>query len=170
MEENRAKLCKGLDGKPLFSALYGTYTVTLNELKAVFKVSEQARQRGAVNITTVESMAEDDDFWEAKGCKWHISNNTSQTAKKSTKPVPTSAPVKLPPKSVLICNFFTPLRTTDMVTETTGADNLLWQKEAPRKPGTPPPIMMASTTNLIQLQSDLKDHVKGQYEFQNTQN
>jgi hypothetical protein len=126
--------------------------------------------RVAVNKTAVESMAEDDDFREAKRCKWHISNNTSQTAKKSIKPVPTSAPVKLPPKSVLICNFFTLLRTTDMVTETTGAENPQWRKEAPRKPGRPPPIMMISTTNLIQLQSNLKDHVKGHYEFQNTRN
>jgi hypothetical protein len=33
-EENGASYCKGLHGKPLFSALYGTYTVTLDELKA----------------------------------------------------------------------------------------------------------------------------------------
>jgi hypothetical protein len=34
-EENRENFCKGLDGKPLFSALGGMYTVTLNEFKAV---------------------------------------------------------------------------------------------------------------------------------------
>jgi hypothetical protein len=39
MEENRANFCKGLDGKPLFSALYCMYTITLNEMKAVLKVS-----------------------------------------------------------------------------------------------------------------------------------
>jgi hypothetical protein len=27
-EGNRSDFCKGLDGKPLFSALYGVYTVT----------------------------------------------------------------------------------------------------------------------------------------------
>jgi hypothetical protein len=31
-------------------------------------------------------------------------------------------------------------------------------------------MMMTTTTKLIQLQSDLKDHVKGQYEFRNTGN
>jgi hypothetical protein len=41
-EENRANVCKILEGKPLFSALYGIYTVTLNELKAVLKVNAQA--------------------------------------------------------------------------------------------------------------------------------
>jgi hypothetical protein len=33
-EENGTSYCEGLRGKPLFSGLYGTYTVTLQELKA----------------------------------------------------------------------------------------------------------------------------------------
>jgi hypothetical protein len=68
-------------------------------------------------------MAQVDDFLEVKRCKRHISNDTSQTAKTFTKPVPTSAAVKLPPKAVLTHNFFAPLRTTDMDTETTGTEN-----------------------------------------------
>jgi hypothetical protein len=111
-----------------------------------------------------------DDFQEVKRRKMHISNNTMQTAKKSTKPVPKSAAVSLPPKEALTNNFFTPLRTTDMETETTGAENTLLEQEAPRKPGRLPPIMMTSTTNLIQLQSSLKEHVKGEHRFQNIQN
>jgi hypothetical protein len=31
-EENTANFCKGLDEKPLFSALYGMYSVTLNDM------------------------------------------------------------------------------------------------------------------------------------------
>jgi hypothetical protein len=54
------------------------YTVTLNELKAIFKVNAQARQSGAVNKTWVQSTAQDDDFWESKERKKHISNDTSQ--------------------------------------------------------------------------------------------
>jgi hypothetical protein len=46
-EKNRAKFCKFLDGKPLFSVLCGMYTVTLKELKAVLKVSAQAGHSGA---------------------------------------------------------------------------------------------------------------------------
>jgi hypothetical protein len=38
-EENRANFYRALDGKPLFSALYGMYNVTLNELKGVLKMS-----------------------------------------------------------------------------------------------------------------------------------
>jgi hypothetical protein len=52
-------------------------------------------------------------------------------------------------------------------TEATEAENKLLEQEAPRKPGRPPPIVMISTTNLIRLQSDLKD-IRGDYEFQNT--
>jgi hypothetical protein len=50
------------------------------------------------------------NFQEVKKFKRHTSNNTSQTAMKSPTPVPTSAAVKLPPKTVLNCNFFPPLR------------------------------------------------------------
>jgi hypothetical protein len=87
----------------------------------------------------VESTAQDDDFQEVKRRKKHISNNTSQTAKKSTKPVPT-----------------------------TEAENTQPEQEAPNKSGRPPPIVMTSTTNLIRLQTDLKEHDKGEYEFRNT--
>jgi hypothetical protein len=113
-----------------------------------------------VNKTSVKSTAQDDDFQEVKSRKMYVSNDTSQSAKKSTKPVPTSEVVKLPPKAVSTRNFFAPLRTTDMDTETTGAKNALPEQEAPRKSGRLPPIVITSTTNLIRLQSDLKDHVK----------
>jgi hypothetical protein len=43
-EENGAIYCKGLHGRPLFSALYGTYIVMLHELKAVLKASTIAGQ------------------------------------------------------------------------------------------------------------------------------
>jgi hypothetical protein len=57
MEENRANISKALDVKLLFSTLCGMYTVTLNELKAILKVSAQAGQSGVVNKILVESMA-----------------------------------------------------------------------------------------------------------------
>jgi hypothetical protein len=41
-EENRTNFCKALSGKTLFSALFGTYTVTLNDLKSVLKASNSA--------------------------------------------------------------------------------------------------------------------------------
>jgi hypothetical protein len=93
-----------------------------------------------------------------------------QSAKKATKRVPTSAAVKLPPKAVSIRNFFAPLRTSGMNTETAGAENTLPEQEAPRKSCRPPPIVLTSIINLIQLQSDLKEHAKREYEFRNTRN
>jgi hypothetical protein len=41
-------------------------TITLNELKAVLKFSEQAGQSVAVNKTSLESTAQDNDFQEVK--------------------------------------------------------------------------------------------------------
>jgi hypothetical protein len=55
-----------------------------------------------------------------------------------------------------------------MDTETAGAENTLPEQEAVRKSGRPPSIKKTSTRNLIRLQSDVKDHVKGEYEFRNT--
>jgi hypothetical protein len=58
------------------------YTLILNELKAVLKVSAQAGQGGAVSKTSLESAAQDDDFQEVRRRKVHISNNTAQRAEK----------------------------------------------------------------------------------------
>jgi hypothetical protein len=47
-KENRAKFYKFLDGKQLFSALYGMNLVTLKEMKDILKVNTQAGRSGAV--------------------------------------------------------------------------------------------------------------------------
>jgi hypothetical protein len=75
-EEKRANFCKVLDGKPLFSTLYGKYMVILKDLKAVLKVNVLAGQSGIVNKTSVESTGQDEDFQEVNRPKRHISNNT----------------------------------------------------------------------------------------------
>jgi hypothetical protein len=138
-------------------------------VKDVVKVNAKARQSGAVTKSSLESMAQDDDFQNVKRRKRHICNDTSQTAKKSTISVPKSTG-KLPTEVVITRNFFGHLRTNDMDTETTGTENNLPEEEAPRKSGRSPPIVMTPTTNIIRIQSDLKDHVKGEYEFRNTRN
>jgi hypothetical protein len=66
-----------------------------------------------------------------------------------TKPVLTPAAVKLPPKAMLTRNFFTPLRNTDMDTETTATENALLEQKVPKKSGRPLQIVMASTKYLI---------------------
>jgi hypothetical protein len=131
MEENRANVCKILEVKPLFSALYGIYTLILNELKGVLEVNAQAGKCGAVTKISLESAAHDDDLQEVKRRKRLISNDTSQTAKKSITSAPKSAAGKLPTKAVITRKYFAPLTTNDMDTETTGEQSTLSEKEAP---------------------------------------
>jgi hypothetical protein len=57
-----------------------------------------------------------------------------------------------------------------MDTETTEAGNTLPKQEAPRKPGRQQTVLITYNKNLIRLQSDLKDRVKGEYEFRNVRN
>jgi hypothetical protein len=52
------------------------YAVTLIGLRVVQKVSAQAGQSGAVNITSVESTVQDDGFYELKGRKRRVSDDT----------------------------------------------------------------------------------------------
>jgi hypothetical protein len=47
-----------------------------------------------------------------------------------------------------------------MNTETTAAGNSLPEKEAPIKSGRSSPVVMTSTTNFVQLQSDCKNRSK----------
>jgi hypothetical protein len=105
------------------------YTVTLIELKAV---NAHAKHNDLLNKISPDSTAQD-DLREVKKRKRHNSDDTSQSAKNSTKTVLISAVFKLPPKAVSTRNFFKPLRSTDMDTETTGAENTLPEQEAPRK-------------------------------------
>jgi hypothetical protein len=44
-----SKFNKAVDGRPLYGALCGMYTVTLNDLKTILNVSSQAGQSVAVN-------------------------------------------------------------------------------------------------------------------------
>jgi hypothetical protein len=56
-EENGPNYCKALHGKTLFSALYGTYAVTLDELKAMLKVSTLADQTNSPRATGQQANA-----------------------------------------------------------------------------------------------------------------
>jgi hypothetical protein len=44
------------------------------------------------------------------------------------------------------------------------------QQEPPSQAGRPPPIVLTTQTNLIQLQKQLTELVKGNFEFRNTRN
>jgi hypothetical protein len=96
-----------------------------------------------VNKTTVESTAQDDDFQKVKRRKRHISKDTSQTVKKSTKSVPISTADKRLPKAELA----NALHLSELITET----RRLPEQEALRKSGKLPPTLIASNTNLMRF-------------------
>jgi hypothetical protein len=61
-EDNGQNFCKAHTGKTLFSALYSTYTVALQELKGVLKASTRAGQ----SKTTKPATTQEDGFKEVK--------------------------------------------------------------------------------------------------------
>jgi hypothetical protein len=88
-EDNRESYYVVLRGKTLYSALYGTYTVTLNEFKSILKASIQAGQS-----------SQGDGFKEVRSQKRHSTAAPARSPKKAA--VPTSAG-QVPTK-----NFFAP--------------------------------------------------------------
>jgi hypothetical protein len=145
-EDSRENYCKFLRRKTLFSALYGTYIVTLNDPKKVLKESSQ----------------QVDGFKEVRSRKRHCNEVAARTAKKAALPAST---VKVATK-----NFFAPLRTTNMDTDAPDTEPTAAEVAVPGQPGRPPPKVLASATNLIQLQKQLKGVAKQTFEFRNTKN
>jgi hypothetical protein len=56
---------------------------TTERADAVLKMNAQAGQNGIMNKTSLESTAQDEDLQAVKRRKKHISNDTSETAKKT---------------------------------------------------------------------------------------
>jgi hypothetical protein len=101
-EENK-NCCKALSGKTLFSALYATYTVALQELKAVLKVSTAAGQYKA----SKSSATQEDSFEEVRRRKRHSTHETALTSKKGVLAAGCEA-VDTPLTEVATRNFFAP--------------------------------------------------------------
>jgi hypothetical protein len=133
-------------------------------------VNTQTGKSAALNKTSFEITAQDDDIQEVKRRERLVCNGISETTTKAIKSVPISTTVKQAPKAVPTSKFFAPLRTNDMDMETTGGEKTLPEQEAPRKSGRPPPTVITYTTYLIRLQINVKERVKGEYEFRNTRN
>jgi hypothetical protein len=67
-------------------------------------------------------------------------------------------------------NFFAPLRTSSMETDAPATHFSAAEKDVPKRTSRPPPIMLTSATNLLQLQKQLKDVAKQEFEFRSTRN
>jgi hypothetical protein len=159
-KDNQINFCKALTGKTLFSALYGMYTVTLKDLKAMLKASSPAGQ----SVTPQCAAPREDGFKEVRHRKRNSSSEAAPTTKKAV-----SAAEVAPQKEVPTRNFFSPLRA-NMDTDCPGAEATANEEIVPGKAGRPPPIILTSQTNLIQLQKQLKNVVKGDFEFRSTRN
>jgi hypothetical protein len=96
------------------------------------------------------------------------SGKSAQTSKKAA-PTVVSTLADTPAK-VTTRNFFAPLRTTNMDTDSSGSETIPQEEAVPAKTCRPPPIILTSATNLIQLQKQLKNVVKEDFEFRNTRN
>jgi hypothetical protein len=163
-EENRLNFCKALGGKTLYSALYGTYTVALQELKALLKASTTA----VPTPTSKPTSTQEDGFTEVRRRKRQSSDKAAQSSKKAV-PTAVSALADTPAK-VTTRNFIAPLRTTNMDTDSSGSETTPQEETVPAKTCRPPPMSLTSPTNLIHLQKQLKNVVKEDFEFRNTRN
>jgi hypothetical protein len=108
---------------------------------------------------------QEDGFKEVRRRKRRSTNEAAPTSKK-----PAAAATSTPTNEVAKRNFFAPLRATTMDTDSSGTEATTLEEAVPGKAGRPPPIILTSTTNLIQLQRQLKNVAKGDFEFRNTKN
>jgi hypothetical protein len=136
-EESRENYSLALQGKTIYRALYGTYTVTLNELKSLLKASNQAVQSN-----------QGDGFKEVRSRKRHSTAEAARSPKEAV--IPTSA------GQVPTTNFFAALRASSMDTDAPVTVSNTTEATAPEKSGLPPPIVLTTAANLIQLQKQLK--------------
>jgi hypothetical protein len=150
-EDNLESYSVALQGKALYSALYGNYTVTLNDLKGVLQSSNQARQPN-----------QGDGFQEVRSRKRQSTAEAARSPKKVAVP---TATVQVPTK-----NFYAPLRATNMDTDAPATEPISPEVAAEGKTGRPPPIVLTSTVNLTQLQKQLKGLAKDNFEFRSTRN
>jgi hypothetical protein len=117
-----------------------------------------------------EQLRHDEGFKDVRRRKRHNTDVSAQTSKKSAVQDETSDALNVLPKEVITRNYFAPLRTANMDTDTSGTDAVPHEEAVPGKTGRPPPIVLTSSTYLIQLQKQLKSVVKDNFEFRSTRN
>jgi hypothetical protein len=74
------------------------------------------------------------------------------------------------PKEVPTRNFFAPLRTTNMETESSRLEASSEEEATPQKMYRSLPIILKTPTTLIQLHRQLKNVTKDDFEFSSTRN
>jgi hypothetical protein len=165
MADTRRNLHQLLKGKQLYSALYGVYTDVLHDLTAVLKESAAKEETAKTTITTTPSMEE---FHEQRRRKRKPKVDAHKMAKKPTSSTTGVKDPKLRSKTdVPTWNFFAALRSIEMeanLEEDTDNTTERQQLQAPKsQAGRPPPIVLSSQVNLVQLQRQLKGLSKGNF-------
>ena len=149
-EDERSVLCRHLDGKALFTGLLRLYATTHREL------------RESLLPEPSESIEE---FREQRRRK----RNPSEEQTKKLKPSPSPRDPRVKSQAeVTTKNFYAPLRTSAMDVAEETSDKPGEGQPSANKSGRPPPIVLTSATNLIQLQRKIKGIVSGDFEFRNT--
>jgi hypothetical protein len=108
---------------------------------------------------------QEDGFKKVRSRKRHNTNENATTLKKAA-----FSAVDTPPKEAATRNFFAPLRTSDMDTDSSNTEATLREAAAPAKLGRPPPTILTSAVNLILLQKQLNGAVVKNFEFRSTRN
>jgi hypothetical protein len=141
VEENRASYCKALSGETLYSALYGSNS-------------------------TGPSSQQEEGFKGVHRRKRQNSQETAETAKKvANLPTADTDPTEGPTR-----NLFAPLQTTRMDTNSSSTETIQHETATAAKTGRPPPVILMSTINPIQLQKQLKNVLKEDFKFRTTRN
>jgi hypothetical protein len=173
MSDTRRNLHRLLKGKQLYSALYGVYTKALHDLTAVLKQSAAIGETAKTTITTPPSIE------EVREQRRRKRKPTDDADKRVMKPTTSTTRVNPPPRlqskpEVPTRNFFDPLRSTEIEADYSDNPNCSTESQQHRAPsnqaGGPPPVVLTSQVNLIQLQKQLKGLLKEKSEFSNTRN
>jgi hypothetical protein len=168
-EGNGPNYCKTLHGKTLFSVLYDIYTVTLEELKDLRKASTLAEQINSRKATGQQATQEDGSQ-EVRKRKRRATDETDETSKRAA--VQTITSPALTPSSRMSSpeTLSLPLRAAIMENDSSGTEATSNEEAVPGQIGKLPPIILTSTTNLIQFRKQVQTVVIENFEFRSTRN
>jgi predicted component of type VI protein secretion system len=113
---------------------------------------------------TDQQTTQEDFFQEVRRRKRRATDGTTGTSKKAAVQIKTSPDLNIPSKEVVT------LRAADMDTDASDTEATSNEEAVPGKTGRPPPIILMSTANLIQLQKQLQSVFKENVDLRSTRN
>jgi len=168
---DRLSMCRLLEGKSVVNSLYGVYTMTMAELKALL-------QQGAAKKASPAVLKDPDpcQFREQRR-RMRLSSSDAERARSAKKPGSPPAAERdtsVAHPAVPTRKFFIPFRALEV--DTTAGDraesepHTQPQQAAPVGTGRPSPIILTSSINLLKFQGDLATIAKGSFEFRISRN